>query len=111
VLVYRQPLLIAWHTGGLIFVTAAAGHYTYPQVLGAMMVAGGLVLLAGVSRLTARLATLVPAPIVFGILAGSIMPFVVRVFSDASTNRAIIGATLLAYLLSRRLLPATIPPL
>jgi benzoate membrane transport protein len=93
----------------LIFLTALAPQYSYPQVLGGLIFAGLLVLLLGALGLSERMAALVPAPIVFGILAGSIMPFVVRVFTEMTHYPLLIGATLTAYVFGRRFLPPRVP--
>lgn len=108
---YRQPMLVAWHTGGIVFVTALATEFSYPEVLGAMVTSGLVVVLIGALGLSARMAALIPAPIVAGIVAGSVMPFVVRVFSDMTLYPLLIGATVGAYVLGRRFLPARIPPI
>lgn len=109
--IYRQPLLIAWHIHGLVFITALSVQYTYAQVLGGLVVAGALVFLLGALRLSARIASLIPTPIVFGIVAGTAMPFVVRVFDEMSLYPLLIGATVGAYVASQRLLSAQIPPI
>jgi benzoate membrane transport protein len=108
--VYRQPMLMAWHTSGLIFLTALSTQYSYPQVLGGMVVAGVLVLVFGVFGLSARMAALIPAPIVYGIVAGTMMPFVVRVFTEMTVYPLLIGSTVGTYVLARAYLPPTVPP-
>lgn len=109
--VYRQPLLMAWHTHGLVFLTALSIQYSYREVLGGMVVAGMLVFALGALGLSTRMAALIPAPIVFGIVAGVTMPFVVGVFTEMTLYPLLLGGTVLAYVLGRRLLPARIPPI
>ena len=76
-LVYRQPLFVAWHTGVVVFVASLARDIPYPELLGGMMVAGIAVAALGALGLTTRVATLVPTPIIFGVVAGNVFPFVV----------------------------------
>ncbi len=109
--IYRQPVLIAWHVHSLVFITAMSVQYTYPQVLGGLIVAGFLVFLLGALGLSARLASLIPAPIVFGIVAGTALPFVVRVFNEMTTFPLLIGVTVGTYIIGRRSLPAHVPPI
>lgn len=63
----------------------------------------------GIFGLTARVARLVPAPIVFGVLAGSILPFVVGIFDALADERLLVGGALLTYLFARRFLSARVP--
>ena len=107
---FRQPLLLAWHTGVMIFIASLADELSYAEVSGAVLVAGALVVLIGAFGLSSYLATIIPAPIVFGVLAGSVLPYVVRIFTDLADHPITIGAALAAYLLGRRLNSARLPP-
>jgi len=109
--VYRQPLFLIWSSTGLVFMASLADVYTYSEMLGATFIAGVAVLILGVLGLSSWLARLVPVSIVFGLLAGMVMPFVVQIFTDMDAEPFIVGATVAAYFLARRLLPARIPPL
>ena len=110
-LAYRQPLFLIWSSTGLVFMASLADLYAYSDMLGATFVTGAAVLVLGVLGLSSRLAKLVPVSVVLGVLAGLVMPFVVRVFTDMDAEPVLVGATVAAYLLARRLLPPTIPPL
>ena len=46
-LVYRQPLLVAWHTAVVAFVASLALTVPYDEILGAMMAAGLVVAALG----------------------------------------------------------------
>ncbi len=114
-LVYRQPLLVAWHTGVVAFVASLGRDMPYPELLGGTMVAGFAVAALGALALTTRVATLVPTPIIFGVVAGNVLPFVVGTFNALDNEVLLVGEALLAYLLGRRLLiprlPAILPTL
>ena len=109
--VYRQPLFLIWSTTAVVFMASLASAYAYVEMLGATLVAGAAVLIIGVLGVSSRLASLVPASIVLGLLAGLILPFVVRVFTDMETEPVIVGAIFATYLLARRFLSSRIPPL
>lgn len=113
VLRYRQPLLLTGNIFVLIFVASLGGQLTWPELVGAAMAAGGLVLLLGALGLTDRLAAWLPAPIVYGLLAGAVLPFFVDLFTALGDARLVVGGTLAAYLLGRILagprLPAIVP--
>lgn len=76
-LVYHQPLMFGWHLSGFLFVVSVAGIYSYSEVAGALLVAGLLIGLVGLTGLSGRLADVMPTAIVFGALSGIIMPLVV----------------------------------
>lgn len=107
---YRQPLLVGWHTAVVAFLASFAGRAPYSDLLGATLVAGLLVALLGALGLTARVAALVPAPVVFAVVAANVLPFVVGIFDALGGEPLVIGGTLLAYLLGRRLLGPRVPP-
>lgn len=112
---YRQPLLLSGNIFVLIFIASLGGRLSYPELVGASIVAGVCVLLLSVSGLTGRLAALIPAPIVLGLLAGAVMSFVSDVFNFLGQSPVVIGGTILAYFLSLRIfgnrLPVILPAL
>src|SRR5215213_3116912 len=110
-LVYRQPLLVAWHIAVVAFVASLSQTMPYPDLLGAMIVAGLVVAALGAFGLTARVAALVPTPVVFGVVAGNVLPFVVGTFEALQTEGLLVGAALGAYLVGRRALPPRVPPI
>jgi benzoate membrane transport protein len=108
---YRQPLYIICSSASLIFMASLADTFAYSDMLGATAVAGATVMLLGTFGLSSWLGRLVPAPIVLAILAGLVMPFVVRIFTDMDADPLTVGATVAAFVLGRRVLPPSIPPL
>lgn len=108
--VFRIPLLLGLNASSLFFVISLATSYAYPEVMGGVIVGGVLVVLVALLGLSARLTTLIPAPIVFGVVAGAVLPFVVGIFTSMAAEPALIGLTVLAFVLARRFLPARIPP-
>ena len=106
---YRQPMFVGWHTQGVIVLAALAGQVGYTDLLGALLVSGAVVAALGALGLTARLADLIPAPIVFAVVAGTLLPFVAGAFTALGDERTVIGGTLVAYLVSRRFLGARVP--
>jgi benzoate membrane transport protein len=108
-ILYRQPLLMTGNIFVLIFVASLGGRLSYPELVGACIVAGAIVVLLGALGLTGRLAAWIPAPIVLGLLAGAVMPFVSDVFTSLGDAPALIGGTVLAYFFGRRVLGARLP--
>jgi benzoate membrane transport protein len=110
-LVYRQPLLVAWHIAVVAFVASLSQTVPYTDLLGAMIVAGFIVAALGALGFTPRVAALVPTPVVFGVVAGNVLPFVVGTFEALQSEGLLVGAALAAYLVGRRGLPPRVPPI
>ncbi len=118
---YRQPLLLTGNVFAIIFFISLGDRISFPALAGASMLAGAILLVTALFGLTGRVAEWIPAPIVQGLIAGAVMPFVVDVFSSLSTSRTgvripaevplMVGAAILAYLLSQRLFGTRLPPI
>lgn len=123
---YRQPLLLTGNVFAIIFFASLGDQFSFEELSGAAFLAGVIVLLIAVFGLTGQLATWIPAPIVHGLIAGAVMPFVADVFSGLSSvdNQGLdiaarvpimVGSAFVAYLLSQRFfgprLPAIFPAL
>ncbi len=106
---YRQPLLMTGNMFVLIFVASLGGRLSWAELIGASITAGAIVLVLGLLGLTDRLARWLPAPVVYGVLAGAVLPFFVGLFDALGDERLIVGATLAAFLLGRRFLEPRIP--
>jgi benzoate membrane transport protein len=117
---YRIPLLLTGNVFALIFFASLGNRFSFAELAGATIVAGAIVLATAILGLTGWLATWIPSPIVQGLIAGAVMPFVIGVFSSLSTSDAsgrtpgriplTVGCAVLAYLLSQRILGTRIPP-
>lgn len=119
---YRQPMLLTGNVFAIIFFASLGGQFSFAELSGASLLAGAIVVVAAAFGLTRHLAAWIPAPIVQGLIAGAVMPFVVGIFSGLSTVDergvavaarvpAMVGAAFLAYLLSRRFVDSRLPPI
>ena len=106
----RLPLVVTGNFFVLVFIASLGGQIGYPELIAATIVAGIGVIVASLLGITGKLNAWVPAPIVLGLLAGAILPFVANVFTSLGESPVVIGGTLIAYLASRRLLKDHIPP-
>jgi benzoate membrane transport protein len=99
-LVYRQPLAFFWTIPGTILVGSALEHLTFPQVIGAYIATGLLMLALGVTGWVRRAMQAIPMPIVMGMVAGVFLAFGldwVRAFqADPWIAAAMTGAFLAA---------------
>jgi len=73
--VYRQPLVFFWTIPGAVLVGPALGHLTFPEVIGAFLATGVLMLVLGLSGWVRRAMEAVPMPIVMGMVAGVFLRF------------------------------------
>src|SRR5438874_6756359 len=48
-LLYRQPLIFLWSIPGAVLVGPALGHLSFPQVIGAFLATGALMLVLGLT--------------------------------------------------------------
>lgn len=106
---HRQPLLMTGNVFVLIFIASLGTEFSWPELVGASMTAGVVVLLLGPLGLTERLASWLPSPIVFGLLAGAVLPFVVDMFTAFGDEPAIVGGTMAVFLVARAALEPRIP--
>jgi benzoate membrane transport protein len=106
---YRQPLQFTGNLFIIIFINGLGGRYAYAELVGATMLAGVLVLLVSALGLSRWLSRLIPVPIMFGLLAGAVMPFISGLFTFLGDFPLLVGGTFLTYLLSRAFLGDRIP--
>ena len=106
---YRQPLVLTGNVFMIIFITSLGDQVAYPELVGASILAGIGIALVGGLGLTGWLVAWIPVPVVMGLLAGAVLPFVTNIFTSLGNDPALVGGTVLAYLLSRRFLGTRLP--
>ncbi|HWM43412.1 MAG TPA: benzoate/H(+) symporter BenE family transporter [Burkholderiales bacterium] len=74
-LAYRQPLVFLWSIPGAVLVGPALGHLSFPEVIGAFVATGLLMLLLGLSGWVRRAMDAVPMPVVMAMVAGVYLRF------------------------------------
>jgi benzoate membrane transport protein len=72
---YRQPLVFFWTIPGAVLVGPALTHLDWPEVIGAFVATGILMLALGLSGWVRRAMEAVPMPIVMGMVAGVFLRF------------------------------------
>lgn len=98
---YRAPVVTAFSTPGLALLAQDAGRFSYPEVIGALLVTATAVTLLGFTGLFERLTARIPGPVAAAVLAGILLPFGLGVFRVLPNQPWVVGAMLLAYLLGR----------
>jgi len=72
---YRQPLAFFWTIPGTVLVGPALGHLTFPEVIGAFVATGVLMLALGLTGWVRRCTEAAPMPIVMAMVAGVFLRF------------------------------------
>jgi benzoate membrane transport protein len=72
---YRKPLVFFWTIPGTVLVGAALQHASFPEVVGAFLATGVLILVLGATGWVRRAMNLVPMPIVMAMVAGVFLKF------------------------------------
>jgi benzoate membrane transport protein len=77
----RMPISVAWSTpGGALLATTAAVDGGFPAVVGAFLVTGALLVVAGLWKPFGRLVAAIPGPLAGAMLAGILLPLVLAPF-------------------------------
>ena len=106
----RQPIPITWTIPGLIYLGTLADRFTFPELVGANLVAGIILLAFGFLGIGARLMRWLPLPIVMGMFGGSILGYVTRMIAATVEDLAVAGTSVGCYLLGRFLASPRVPP-
>ena len=111
-LAWRQPLVFFWTIPGSVLVGPALTHLSFPEVIGAFLATGTLMLALGLSGWVRRCTEAAPMPIVMAMVAGVFMRFGVGLVHAVRDDAAVAVPMVLAFLvltfatgLGRRLPP------
>ncbi|MFN7288357.1 MAG: benzoate/H(+) symporter BenE family transporter, partial [Burkholderiales bacterium] len=103
--VLRIPVVIAWSTPGAALLATSLEGVPLPEALGAFVVCGLLLTLAGVTGWFARWMERIPAALAAALLAGVLLRFGLESFASVQTAPVIAGSMLAVFLVARRLTP------
>jgi benzoate membrane transport protein len=107
---YRQPIPITWTIPGLIYLGTLAGRFTFPELVGANLIAGIVLLVLGLAGIGSRIMQWLPLPIIMGMFGGSILAYVSRMVSATITDLPVAGAAVGCYLMGRFFANPRVPP-
>lgn len=112
-LTYRQPLVFFWTIPGTVLVGPALAHLTFPEVVGAFLLTGVLILVLALTGLVRRSMEAMPMPIVMGMVAGVFLQFGLDWIRAFALDLRIALPMTLVFLVLMRLprIAAAIPPL
>lgn len=104
-LYYRQPITGAYSIPGAALVTAALPNFSFPEMVGAFMAAGLIVLVIGLTGLVRKVADWIPFPIIMAMIAGALIRFGVGIVDSAAAAPVVAVAALVGFVLLSRFLP------
>jgi len=110
-LYYRLPIPITWTIPGLIYLGTLAGQFSFPEIVGANLMAGIAIVVFGIFGIGARIMAWLPLPIVMGMFGGSILVYVTRMVAASVEDVFVAGATLFSYLIGRLIANPRVPPM
>lgn len=110
-LYYRIPIPITWTIPGLIYLGTLAGQFTFPEIVGANLMAGIAILLLGAFGIGEKIMAWLPLPIVMGMFGGSILVYVTRMVAASVEDVLVAGVTLASYLIGRFIASPRVPPM
>jgi benzoate membrane transport protein len=109
-LAYRQPIVVTWSVLGLVYLGTLGDAYSFPELAGANLVAGFVILALALLGAGERLMRLVPLPIVLGMFAGSVLVYVRGTVSATVEDGLVAGAAVAGYFAGRLLGLRVVPP-
>ncbi len=102
---YRIPVATAWSTPGAALLITSSSGITMNEAIGAFIVCGGLITLAGFSGWFERAMRRLPMALAAAMLAGILLRFGMDAFASLKTAFAMVFPMLCVFLALRRLLP------
>ena len=76
---YKMPMITAWSTPGAVLIATSQSGVTYANALGAFVVAGVLMLVAGLIKPLEKAIEKIPAPLAAAMLAGVLLRYTLGV--------------------------------
>ena len=107
----RIPVILAWSTPGAALLAASTLGLDWSTAVGAFIIAGLLMVVVGLVPAIGRLAARIPSAIASAMLAGVLLPFVIKLFIVFPTDLALASGLTAVFLIARRLAPTWALPL
>ena len=102
---YRKPVVTAWSTPGAAMLITSAAGVSMQESIGAFLVSGVLISIAGFSGWFERSLQRIPISIASAMLAGVLFRFGLDVFVSMQTQFAMVFAMFIVYFVFRRVRP------
>ncbi len=100
---FRQPVIAAWSTPGIVLLSDTLIHYSFSEAIGAYIVAAVAIIILGYSGMFGRIMRLIPQPIVMGMLAGVLINFGLDMFKSFPQSPVMVFLMLVVFFVMRRM--------
>lgn len=97
-LYYKQPIAVAFSIPGAIIVGTALVNHSFQDVIGAYIVTGIIIFVLGVSGVISKIMSILPMPIMMGMVSGVLLPFGVNIITSIKDDYIINGAIFFTFL-------------
>ncbi|GGR24889.1 benzoate/H(+) symporter BenE family transporter [Deinococcus ruber] len=104
-LLYRAPIILGWNTPGLALLIAEGSRFSPQDVVGALLLSALALTLIGLSGAFDTVARRLPPALASALLAGVLLPFVLRGLAAVPAAPTLTLPLLGSYLLGRALAP------
>ena len=98
-LYHRQPLVFFWSIPGAVLVGPALGHLSFPEIIGAFIATGALMMALGLSGWVRRCTEAAPMPIVMAMVAGVFLRFGIGLVHAVRDEVAVAAPMVVAFLI------------
>lgn len=95
---YRQPLTFGYSMPGVVIVGPALMHFSMPELVGAYLVTGALILVLALTGLIRRVTSALPEPIIMAMVAGVFLPYGMRMIGAFDSSIWTAGSMVAGYL-------------
>ena len=107
----RIPVILAWSTPGAALLAASTLGHDWSTAVGAFAIAGLLMVVVGLIPALGRLAARIPSSVASAMLAGVLLPFVIKLFLVFPSDLVLACGLAAVFLVARRLAPTWALPL
>jgi benzoate membrane transport protein len=107
----KIPVILAWSTPGAALLAASTLGRDWSTAVGAFVIAGLLMVVVGLIPALGRLAARIPAAVASAMLAGVLLPFVIKLFLVFPGDLGLALGLTAVFLLARRMAPTWALPL
>ena len=102
---YRMPIITAWSTPGAALIATSAAGVSYPNALGAFVVAGLLMTIAGLIKPLEQAIEKIPAPLASAMLGGVLFHYAMNVPGAAVAMPAVVLPLIVVFFALRLSIP------
>jgi benzoate membrane transport protein len=107
---YRQPLAFFWTIPGTVVVGKSLGHLSWPEVVGAFVATGLLILALSLTGQVRRVMELLPGPVVMAMVAGVFLRFGLDLVDALITDATLVVPMVAAFALLTAAAGLRVPP-